>query len=93
MANLIISYYAGVENGCASTPLRSETIVTSITSAQGAANTAGAAVASLFSDTAHYFTTGDNPTAAATNGAYLPASTLVWLDLNGLTGKIAAITA
>lgn len=94
MASLIISYYGGVSNQCASSPILSETVTTSGTSAQSAANTAGAAVASLFSDAAHYFTIGDNPTAAAANSVYLPASTLVWVDLkDAVTAKFAAITA
>ncbi|WP_230280265.1 hypothetical protein [Croceicoccus sp. Ery15] len=94
MASLIISYYGGVSNHCASSPLKSETVTTSGTSAQSTANTSGAAVASLFSDTAHYFTIADNPTASAANGVYLPANTLVWVDLrDALTAKFAAVTA
>ena len=93
MASLIISYYGSVQNSCASTPLFTETVTTSGTSAQGTANAKGGVVASLYSTAAHYFTVGSNPTAAATNSAYLPASTLLWLDLNTLGDKIAAITA
>lgn len=94
MADLIISYFGGVENEVASQPLGSETVTTSGTSAQGAANAKGAAVASLFSTAAHYVTVGANPTAAATNSFYLPASTVMWVDLrSNLTDKIAAITA
>lgn len=92
MATLYISYYGSVENHVSGDPLFVDVVTTSITSAQGTANTAGAVVASLFSDTAHYYATGDNPTAAVTNGAYLPANNLVWLDLDGITGKIAART-
>lgn len=94
MASLIISYYGGVENHCAAAPLGSETVTTSGVSAQGAANTEGAAVASLWSTAAHYVTVGANPTAAAANSFYLPASTVMWIDLRpNLTDKIAAITA
>ena len=92
MADLIISYYGGVTNQCAAIPLGSETVTTSGTSAQSGANDDFGAVASLFSTTAHYVTSGSDPTATAANGVYLPASTLVWLDLtNG--HKFAAITA
>jgi len=93
MASLIISYYGTVQNHCASNPIATETVTTSGTSAQGTANSKGAAVASLYSTAAHYFTVGSDPTAAATNSGYLPASTLLWIDLNALTDKIAAITA
>jgi hypothetical protein len=93
MATLIISYYGSAQNNCASQPIGSESVTTSGTSAQGSANSSGAAVASLYSDAAHYFTVGSDPTAAATNSGYLPASTLMWVDLNDTTDKIAAITA
>lgn len=94
MASLLISYYGSVENNCPGDPIGAETVTTSGTSAQGAVNTDGAVVASLWSDAAHYVTVGDDPTAAATNSFYLPASTLVWLDLRAnLSDKIAAITA
>lgn len=93
MATLYISYYGGVQNDCASEPLKSETVTTSTSSAQSSANSNGAAVASLWSDTAHYVAIGSNPTATATNGFYLPASTLFWLDLrDNLSDKFAAIT-
>lgn len=94
MADLIISFYGAVDNGCAGDPLGSETVTTSGTSAQSAANTEGAVVASLYSTAAHYVTVGNDPTAAAANSFYLPASTVMWLDLRAnLTDKIAAITA
>lgn len=93
MASLYISYFGGVENNCAARPAKSETVTTSGTSAQGAVNTDGAAVVSLFSTAAHWVTVGSNPTATATNGFYLPASTLMWLDMDGLGNRLAAITA
>jgi hypothetical protein len=93
MANLIISFYGSAQNGCGSQPGGSQVVVTSAVSAQSAANANGAEVVSLWSDTAHYVTVGANPTATATNGVYVPALTLHWLDLNGTADKIAAITA
>ena len=93
MASLIISYYGGVQNGCAASPLFTETVTTSGTSAQGTAIAKGGVVASLYSTAAHYFAVGANPTAAATNSGYLPASTVMWIDLDTLGDKIAAITA
>lgn len=91
MASLIISYYGAVERGCAKSPLGSETVTTSATSAQGAVQNA-AVVASLYSDAAHYFNEGTNPTATALAGAYLPANSLVWVSISAAR-RIAAITA
>lgn len=94
MATLNISYFAAVENNCASGPMGSESVTTSGTSAQGSANSNGASVARLWSDVAHWVATGSNPTATSTNGFYLPASQFFDLDLSeSLTDKIAAITA
>lgn len=93
MATLYISLFGGVDNLCASAPLGTTALTTSTTSAQSAANSGGALVASLYSDAAHYVAVGSNPTASASNGAYVPANTLFWLDLSADTaGKIAAVT-
>lgn len=93
MASLYISHFASVQNGCASGPIGSQTLTTSGTSAQSAANVGGGAVARLFSDTAHWVTVGSNPTATSTNGFYVPANQFFDLDLGSVTDKIAAITA
>lgn len=91
MASLYVSYYAAVENDCASLPMKSEVVTTSGTSAQSTANTNGALVAMLFSDAAHYVTIGSNPTAAAGTSVYLPAGVPLWLRL-AMGAKLAAIT-
>lgn len=93
MADLHISLFASVQNGCASGPLGSQTLTTSITSAQGNANAGGASVARLYSEAAHWVTVGSNPTATSTNGFYMPAGQFFDLDLGSITDKIAAITA
>lgn len=91
MASLYISYFGGVADECARSPLGSEVVTTSATSAQSTANPEGGIVAMLFSDTAHYIAEGANPTAAAGSGVYLPASTALWLSVKG-GYKLAAIT-
>lgn len=93
MASLYVSFFSGVQNGCASSPAGSQTLTTSGTSVQSNANTNGSTVASLHSDTAHWVTIGSNPTATSSNGFYLPANVMVWVDLGPTTDKIAAITA
>ena len=90
MATLYVSHFGAVESEVASRPLSSTTVTTSGTSAATSAASQGA-VAALYSDTAHYVTTGSSPTATATNGFYLPASTLYWVKLQQ-DDKIAAIT-
>ena len=93
MATLYVSYYGAVNNRVSGQPQFVDVLTTSTTSTQGTANTnKGAIVASLFSDTAHYYTVGADPTAAVTSGAYLPANTLVWVALDGLGSKVAART-
>lgn len=92
MATLYVSYFSGVRNEVASGPQFVDVLTTSATSTQGTANAKGAAVAALFSDTAHYYAVGANPTAAVSNGAYLPANTLVWVALDDNTSKVAART-
>lgn len=91
MASLIISYYSAIARDCAKAPHGSVTVTTSGTSAQSAAVT-GPVVAMLYSDVAHYFNDGADPTASAATGGYLPADTPLWLAL-GAGNKIAAITA
>lgn len=91
MASLIISYYSAIDRNCAKAPSGSVTVTTSATSAQSAAAT-GPVVAMLYSDVAHYFKDGTNPTASAAAGAYLPANTPLWLALRA-GDKIAAVTA
>jgi hypothetical protein len=91
MATLIISRYAAVENNMGSGPCGSQSLTTSGTSAQSSGNTNGAAAVMLYSTAAHWFVTAADPTATATNGAYLPASTPIWVKV-GMGEKIAAIT-
>lgn len=91
MATLFISYFGTVDKGVAGDPVASETVTTSTTSAQSAAVPKFALVAKIVSDTAHYIAQGANPTATATNGAYLSANDPLWLRCtNGY--KFAAIT-
>lgn len=89
MATLYVSYIGAVENGVSASPLGSETLTTSATSAQAAGNISAACVM-LFSDTAHWVAFGTNPTATASNGIYCPAGQLFWVDNAG--AKLAAIT-
>ncbi len=97
MATLIISYFGEVADECASTPISSETVTTSGTSAASAVIPAGAKVAAFWSDAAHYVTVNTGtPTATATNGFYLPASTTREIRVNkelSAAKKFAAITA
>ena len=97
MADLIISYFNTVDKYVAGTPLKSETVTTSGTTAASAAVPTNSDVCSLFSTAAHYVTIGnDTPTAAAANSFYLPANQQMWLRTfvaAGQTVKIAAITA
>ena len=96
MATLYISYFGDVADECASTPISSETVTTSTTSAASGAIPAGAKVAAIVSDTAHYVTINTGtPTAAITNSFYLPANTMRELRVNKevtASKKIAAIT-
>jgi hypothetical protein len=96
MADLYISYFAGVAHGCASTPTGSEVVTTSGTSAASGTNANGAAVAMVFSDAAHYVTVGfavgeNDPEAAAGTSVFLPAGVAMWLALP-INAQIAAIT-
>lgn len=97
MADLIISYFDNVDKGCAGSPIKSETVNTSTTTAASGAIPEKADVAVLYSTVAHYVTFGEGtPTAAASNSFYLPASTQMWLRTyvgEGQTRKFAAITA
>ena len=97
MADLIISYFDNVDKGTAGTPLKSETVVTSVTSAVSAAIPTNSDVCCLYSAAAHYVTIGNGtPLAAAANSFYLPAASQMWLRTfvaDGQTVKIAAITA
>lgn len=90
MASLYVSWIGDVTNGIGSSPMGSEVVTTSGTSAQSGANPAGEAV-QLFSDAAHYVAVGDNPTATAGNGIYVPANQAFYLAI-GNGKKIAAIT-
>lgn len=90
MASLYVSYFAQVENNCASAPLSNEIITTSGTSAQGGAIPASAAVAMLYCETAVYAALGAAPTAAAGTGTYVPGGTPFWLDLKNHGSEIIA---
>ena len=90
MATLYVSWLGGVSKGVGLSPVKSETVTTSATSAQSGANPA-AEVVQLFSTGAHYVAVGTEPTATTANGVYVPANTLYNLAVpNGR--KIAAIT-
>lgn len=97
MADLIISYFDSVDKGVAGTPLKSETVTTSGTSAASAVIPTNSDVCCVYSAAAHYVTIGNGtPTAAASNSFYLPASTQMWLRTfvaEGQSVKIAAIIA
>jgi hypothetical protein len=91
MATLTISYYGSVSHGVPKDPFFSEDLSTSTETAAGSANSKGAAVASLFSDTPHYFSVGADPIASEGTGGFLPANWLIWVDLD-YGQKIAAVT-
>lgn len=92
MATLYVSYFSGVQSGVGKGPAGTDVVTTSGTSAKSADND-GAVVVSVFSDSAHYVTTGPSATVTATaaNGAYLPANTMLWLSINS-GDEVAAIT-
>lgn len=71
-------------------PSLTETVTTSATSAQSSA-APSTGIVIIYSDTAHYVTVGDNPTATASNGWYVPANQL--FDIKVKAGeKLAFIT-
>lgn len=94
MATMYVSFLGGVQYGVAKGPISATTITTSGTSAKtAAAAPEEAAIAVVFSDTAHYVNTGPQAsvTAAASNGIYVPANIERHLTINAGDG-IAAIT-
>lgn len=94
MATLYVSYFGSVQKGVAGDPVKTETVTTSGTSAATAAIPKSALVAAVHSDAAHYVTIGEGtPTAAITNGFYLPANvTREFIVPPNVTVKIAAVT-
>lgn len=75
MATLYVSYFGSVDKLVAGDPIKTETVTTSGTSAATGVVPSNAAVAAVHSDAAHYVTIGSGtPTAAITNGFYLPAN-------------------
>lgn len=96
MATLYVSYVVGVDKEVADGVVGSETVTTSGTSAQTGVIPKHAGIAILFSDTAHYVTIGNDPTAAAGNSIYVPANVQREIRIRNYgsqTLKIAAITA
>lgn len=99
MATLLISLFGNVDKECAGSPLGTVSLSTSGTSAATSALNVRAVVAAFYSDTAHYVAIGgdgDTLTASASNGFYLPASTLYWQRFYVATGqavKVSAVTA
>ena len=94
MATLTVSYLGGAQFGVAKTPLGTVSITTGGTSAKtAAAAPAGAAIAVLHSDAAHYVNTGPQAsvTAAAGTGFLLRAGVEREFAINAGDG-IAAIT-
>lgn len=97
MATLYISYYAGGDAGCASDPIKSETVTTSVTSAASGTVPPNAVMAMIVSSAAHYVTIGTGtPTAAASNGGVQFTNVPLWLRISSASRaalKIAAVTA
>ena len=62
--------------------LRSETITSSGASAAGALDARRSEVALIYCATAVYATAATSPTATATNGVYVPATTPTYIALN-----------
>lgn len=94
MATLHVSYLGGVQYLVAKDPLGAVTVTTSGTTAKtAAAAPAGAAIAVIVSDAAHYVNTGPQATvtAAATNSMYVPANAERHIAINPGDG-VAAIT-
>lgn len=94
MATMYVSYLGGAQFGVTKAPLGTVTITTSgVTAKTAAAAPAGAAIAVIRSDVAHYVATGahDTVTAAAANGLYVAANETRELVLNPGDG-VAAIT-
>lgn len=96
MATLYISYFGAVRDHIAGTPIGSETVTTSTTTAASGAVPQAAKAIAVVSDTAHYVTIGSGtPTATATNGFYLPANQIREISVGfntSTTVKLAAIT-
>ncbi len=96
MATLYVSYFASVDKHVAGDPIKTEIVTTSTTTAATGTIPANAVVAAFHSDTDHYITIGaGTPTAAITNGCYLPASFTRELRLyqhNSVALKAAAVT-
>lgn len=96
MATLYVSYLGGVDKMVADSIVGSTTITTSGTSAQSGTIPKNVGIVVLFSDTAHYVTVGNDPTAAAANSIYVPASFTREIRVQngyGVDLKVAAITA
>jgi hypothetical protein len=73
MPTLYVSWYGGVQHGIAKEPLSTSVVTTSGTSAKTAVAPAGASLAIVEGDAAHYVNVGPEPsvTAASTNGGYV----------------------
>jgi hypothetical protein len=94
MASLIISYFASVEKEVAGIPLCSEALTTSAVSTAAQPVPAEAAVAKIYSDTAHYVSFGDGtPAASKDNGFYLAAGIPQWMKTYVVPGQSKAIAA
>ena len=95
MATLYVSYFSFEEKKVASGLVGSTTITTSGTSAATAdviPDSAG--IVAVHSDAAHYVTIGNDPTATATNGVYVPANATREIAVSPVNKdlKVAAIT-
>lgn len=89
MASLIISYFGGVRDNVPFDPISTETVTTSTTTGECGDIPRGAKVARLYSTIEHYINVGistDTVTATATNGFYLPASTLYDVGVYQIAG-------
>lgn len=93
MATMYVSYVGGVAGEVAKQPVGSTTLTTSTVSAKTATAPASAAIAVVFSDVAHYVTTGPQAsvTASAATGIYVPANTERHLAINAGDG-VSAVT-
>jgi hypothetical protein len=93
---LYISYFGGVSKEVAFSPISSETVSSSTTSAAGGTVPQGAGIASIYAAADHYVTIGSgSPTATATNGFFLPAGSTRDIAIPNGQGnalKIAAIS-
>jgi hypothetical protein len=93
MATLYVSWVGGVQFGVAKEPIAAVTVTTSGTTAKSSVAPAGAAIAVIVSDAAHYVNTGPEAsvTAAATNSMYVPANAERHIAINP-GDAVAAIT-